>query len=250
MFAVASADRSANRGHLRQPEIQNLGVAALGDKNVGGLDVAMDDSFGVGGIERVRNLDGQRQNLFDLHRWPCDPMLQRHAIQKLHGDEGLAVLFANFVDGADVGMVQGRSRLRLALKPGQRLGIFGHVIRQELQGDKAVQGYILGLVNHAHPAAAEFLDDAVVRDGLADHGLAGHGLADEESSHGRWGAKASQRKPRRVALLAINSGKLPKGRLVLVRRPSEASRSSRHACTTPSVKINHGIIIMHEWRRI
>jgi len=32
-----------------------------------------------------------------------------------------------------------------------------------------VQGYVLGLVDHTHPAAAELLDDPVVRNGLADH---------------------------------------------------------------------------------
>ena len=72
------------------------------------------------------------------------------------------------MDGADVGMVEGRSRLRLALKPRQRLGIFGHVIRQKLQRDEAVQAGILSLVHHTHTAAAQLLDDAVVRNGLAD----------------------------------------------------------------------------------
>src|SRR5713226_8553860 len=32
-----------------------------------------------------------------------------------------------------------------------------------------MQLYVLGLVDHTHTAAAEFLDDAVVRNGLADH---------------------------------------------------------------------------------
>ena len=47
--------------HLGQAEIENLGVSALGDKDVSGLDVAVDDAFGVSGVERVRNLDGERQ---------------------------------------------------------------------------------------------------------------------------------------------------------------------------------------------
>ncbi|PYV74012.1 MAG: hypothetical protein DMG97_09805 [Acidobacteria bacterium] len=32
-----------------------------------------------------------------------------------------------------------------------------------------MQADVLGLVNHTHPATAELLDDAVMRDGLADH---------------------------------------------------------------------------------
>ena len=46
--------------------------------------------------------------------------------------------FANFVDGADVGMIQSRRSLRLALKTAQGLGIFGDFIGQEFQGDKTV----------------------------------------------------------------------------------------------------------------
>jgi len=52
------------------------------------------------------------------------------------------------------------------------LWIFGDIIRQELQGDKATQFDILGLVDDTHAATAELLDDAVVRDGLPDHWVA------------------------------------------------------------------------------
>jgi hypothetical protein len=51
------------------------------------------------------------------------------------------------------------------------LGIYGNVIRQELESDKPVQRYILGFVDYSHPSAAEPLDDAVVRDSSADHGV-------------------------------------------------------------------------------
>ncbi len=46
---------------FRQTEIENLGVSALGDKDVGGFDVAMNDALGVRGIESVGDLDRQRQ---------------------------------------------------------------------------------------------------------------------------------------------------------------------------------------------
>ena len=99
-------------------------------------------------------------------------MLQRHAVQKFHGDEGLPILLADVVDGADVGMVQRRRGLGFALKAGEGLRVAGNIFRQELQGDEAMQPRVFGFVNHAHPAAAELLDDAVMRNGLADHGVA------------------------------------------------------------------------------
>ena len=41
-------------------------------------------------------------------------------------------------------------------------------IGQESEGHKAAEFGVLGLVDNAHPTAAQLLDDAVVRDGLAD----------------------------------------------------------------------------------
>jgi len=150
---------------LGQPEIQNLCVAAFGDKNIGGLDVAVDDPLGVGSVQRVGDLDFERQNEFGFQRTPSDALLQRHPVQKLHGDEGLP----NLVDGADIGMVQCGRGLSLSLEASQRLRVFGYFFGQELQGDKTVQRQVFSLVDYAHPAAAELLDDAIVRDGLVDH---------------------------------------------------------------------------------
>ena len=80
-----------------------------------------------------------------------------------------AVLLANVVNGADVRMIRGRSRLRLALKTAEGLRIACHFVRQELQSDEAVQPCVLSFVDDSHAAAAKFLDNAVVRDGLANH---------------------------------------------------------------------------------
>ena len=69
-------------------------------------------------------------------------------------------------------MIQRGGRLRFAPETFQRLRVFGDFVGQEFERDKATEPCVLGLVDDTHPAAAELLDDAVVRDGLADHRIA------------------------------------------------------------------------------
>ena len=159
---------AADRTDFGQPEIENLRVAAAGDEQIRRLDVAVDDPGGVRRLERVGDLDRERQQQIDLERAPGDAMLQRRPVEELHDEERAAVLLADIVDGADVGVIQRRRGARLAAESGQGLGIVGEVRRQELQRDEALQPRILGFVDDAHSAAAQLLGDAVVRDGLTD----------------------------------------------------------------------------------
>src|ERR1039458_1780753 len=144
-------------------------MSALGDENVCWLDVPMNNTSSVSGVERVGDLDSQRQQGVNFQRTSRDAVLQCQSIQKLHNDEGFAVLVVNFVDGADVRMIQRRGRLGFALKTGERLRVFGYVLRQELEGDKAAEFHVFGFVDDAHPATTELLDDAVVREELPKH---------------------------------------------------------------------------------
>ncbi len=91
------------------------------------------------------------------------------SFEELHCNKRVAFVLANVVNRTDIWVIKGRCRLRLALKTGQSLRISGHVLGQKLQGDETMEPGVLGLVHHTHPAPAELLDDAVVRDGLADH---------------------------------------------------------------------------------
>ena len=59
-------------------------------------------------------------------------------------------------------------RTRLPPTAFERLRVAGEFIRQKLQSDKASEFNVLGLIDDTHPATAQFLDDAVVRDDLAD----------------------------------------------------------------------------------
>src|SRR5215831_21061542 len=66
-------------------------------------------------------------------------------------------------------MIQCGSSLGLALKTGDRLRVMGYVLGQELERDQAAELQVLSFVHDAHAAAAQLLEDPVVRNGVADH---------------------------------------------------------------------------------
>jgi hypothetical protein len=154
---------------LRQAEIQNLGMSSFSYEDVRWLYIAVDNAFGVGCVERIGNFNGEREYGFIIERFSRDQMLQSHTVQKLHGNERLLIVFANFVDGANVGMIQRGSGFGFPPEPFQCLPVLGNVFREEFERYESIETGVLGLVDHAHPATAELFDDAVMRNGLPDH---------------------------------------------------------------------------------
>ena len=129
----------------------------------------MHDPLRVGSIERVGDFDRKQQNLPSLHGTPGDAVLQGYAVQKFHGDKSLLAMFADFVDGTNIGMIQSGCRTRLPAKAFERLRVSRQFIREEFEGDETAKLGVLSFIDHTHPATTELLDDVVVRDGLADH---------------------------------------------------------------------------------
>ena len=66
--ALALALPPAERAHLGQPEIQHGDVAARRDHDVGRLDVAVHDAFGMRRIERVGHLNGDVDGFVERQR--------------------------------------------------------------------------------------------------------------------------------------------------------------------------------------
>ena len=85
-----------------------------------------------------------------------DSMPESLSLQKFHDDEGLSFVLADFVDGADVGMIQSGSGPRLALEPLQGHSIGGQSLGLELQGDVAPQSQVLGSVATPMPPPPSF----------------------------------------------------------------------------------------------
>ena len=76
-------------------------MAALGHKNIRRLDVAMDNSQRVGGIQAISNFDAEREQCLQFHGTVADDVLQRRAVEVLHDDERFAILLSDVVNGAD-----------------------------------------------------------------------------------------------------------------------------------------------------
>ena len=92
--------------YLCQAEIENLGVPALGDEDIRGLDVTVNNAAGVRRVEGIGDLDAQRKNRFQLHRAIADQVLECDAVEKLHDKECAIAFLANVVNRADIGMIQ------------------------------------------------------------------------------------------------------------------------------------------------
>src|SRR5215469_10944199 len=137
-------------------------MAKFSDKNVCGLDVAMDDSFCVSRIQCVGYLKTQVQHLFERKWLAGNSVFQCLSIQKLHRNERLAILPADVINRANVGVIESRSRFGFTPESFERLRVAGKFFRKELQGHKTVEACVLGLVNDTHPASTEFIQDAVV----------------------------------------------------------------------------------------
>jgi hypothetical protein len=54
-------------------------------------------------------------------------------------------LLPDLMDGADIGMAEGRSSLSFSLETSQCLGVPGDLVRQEFQGNKAMETSVLTL---------------------------------------------------------------------------------------------------------
>src|SRR6266571_97296 len=120
-------------------------------------------------IQSIGNFDSERQHHLDVQWFAGDPVLQCHAVQKLHGNESLTIFLTDVVNRANILMIQSRRRLRLALEAGECLRVSGNLLRQKLESDETMEPSVLSLIDNTHSAATQLIDDAVVRDGLAMH---------------------------------------------------------------------------------
>src|SRR5262245_43704088 len=107
-------------------------MPAFGNKKIGGLDIAVNNASGVCCIQGISDFNAQRHHGFELHWASGDAVLERDTIEKFHCDKGMPLMLANFVNCADVGMIECRCCSGFTAKTVQSLWVFCELIGQEL----------------------------------------------------------------------------------------------------------------------
>ena len=150
---------------LRQAEVANFHLAACGEEDVVGLDVAVDELGPVPRVlQRLGDIDGNGDGLARVKpALPFDVLLQRLAVHKLHGDVVRALALAGGINLHDVGMAEAGGGGGLAFEARDEVGVGREVRRQDLQRSKPVELRLPRLEHRPHAAPAELGDDFVAR---------------------------------------------------------------------------------------
>ena len=121
----------------------------------------MDDAAFVSRGQRVGDLSRDVDSLIERERSLPQPILERLSFHQLHDDAGGVSDLLEPVNLGDVGVVQRGQDLRLAFKPRQPIGIVREMVRQQLQGDVALQSRIAAPKDDSHAAFAQLGGDLV-----------------------------------------------------------------------------------------
>ena len=134
----------------------------------------MDHPRFVCGLQRLRDLLGDRQRLIERDRPLGDPVGQGRPFDQLQ-DECLRVVgLLDAVDGRNAGVVQAGEDVGFPLKPGEAIGISREGVREDFQGDIAVELGVGGLIDLPHAPLADEGGHVVMAE--AGAGAQGHDL--------------------------------------------------------------------------
>ena len=153
--------------HACNAKVQNLGLVATAQKNVGRLDVAMHDAACMGVGQGVRNTAHQLGGL-PGRGLPASRqrLAQVAAVQPFHRDVDTVARQAGIVNGDDVRMAQAGGCAGLV----QKEAVQGHPFRhfhvevQGLDGHRARQQWIPSFVHLTQATLAERSLDGVAPD--------------------------------------------------------------------------------------
>ncbi len=136
---------------LGQAEVEDFHGPVLAHLHVGGLEIAVNNPVLVRRFQRLGDLLRDEQRLIDRDRTLCDAVGERGPFDELQDERPGRVGVFEAVDGADVGVIQGGQRLRLALESREPFGIVCERLRQDLDCNVPLEPCVPRAVDFAIP---------------------------------------------------------------------------------------------------
>jgi hypothetical protein len=136
----------------------------------------MEDAHVVGGGEAVGDLHAAGEDELGVGGAFGDDLVEGLARDVLHDDVGFGVAFtwvglADFVDGADVRVVDGGGKASFSKLGGAHLlGGLGTAL-EELENDGALEESVVREVHDTAAAGADLAEELVLPDDAASHGV-------------------------------------------------------------------------------
>jgi hypothetical protein len=109
----------------------------------------------MGALEAVADFGAGTGEKFERERAFFQAIGESFALKVFHHDVAHAVLFADIVELADVGMIQGRDGAGFAFETRVGFGFFGEMLGENFDGDGAVEASVARAVDFTHAACAE-----------------------------------------------------------------------------------------------
>ena len=150
------------REHAGGAEVADLHVVAGIHEHVGGLEVVVDDSADVGGLQSPRDAPCHHERAAQRQRSRLEELIEGVGLHELHHEKGAARgARAEIGDVHDSRVVGQAGRASLAAELGAEARVLGHFRVQYLHRYRASALQVEGAPNHTHPAPAQLRDQAV-----------------------------------------------------------------------------------------
>ena len=156
--AVVVAPRQRRLPHAGDSEVEELDLAALGDEEIFGLEVAVHDALVVRSDQDVEHLRADGEHVGEReHPFAQEARVHRFAFEQLHHQEGRPVLGDVVVEDDDgAGVIDRVGHVPLAQEPRAHAFLDGKFRVQHLHGGAFLVA-VNGRIDGGHPAYADDL---------------------------------------------------------------------------------------------
>jgi hypothetical protein len=157
---VGRADDGAGARQVRlvpeassQAEVGDLGTTVGRQEDIGGPQVAVDDTLEVCGVDGAGEGVDRPNDSRDVLRASVHLLLQAAAVDEFEGQVREAAGLTDVVNLNDIGVIEAGDGLGFLLEPRQDTGASVGAGQNHLEPDQATQVGLAGLINDAHAAA-------------------------------------------------------------------------------------------------